>query len=95
MVQTSNREHSHWITLMDVLISYNFNSLTVVHYLVSTLIEDVEKIETELQVSQIACFVRLFMDCGVFKNTNVREILTFLAEHIRPNQRQNEPKHAF
>jgi hypothetical protein len=47
------------------------------------------KIETGLSVTQIACFVRLFMDCGVFKNTNVREILTFLAEHIRSKRQEN------
>lgn len=47
------------------------------------------KIETGLSVTQIACFVQLFMDCGVFKNTNVRELITFLAEHIRFKRQEN------
>jgi hypothetical protein len=163
-VRASNKEHSLMIRLMDVLIAFNFNALPVLHYLLSVVIEDLEKfepvkdkierlhywlkqvnqvpvspnlsfyddrepvkhflnnwlceetryyeksllifssnypvgvpgiidpgfkIETDLSVTQIACFVRLFMDCGVFKNTNVREILTFLAEHIRSKRQEN------
>lgn len=47
------------------------------------------KIETELSVNQVACFVRLFMECEILKNTNVRELLNFLAEHTRSKKREN------
>lgn len=163
-VRDSNREHSFSITLKEVLIAYNFNSLPVVHYLVSTIIEDVEKIEpvkdkierlyhwqklinqvpgnpayaftdkrdavnyflnnwtqeeirfyekslllfsgvypgsipgiantgfkieTDLSVSQIACVVRLLMECDIFRNDNVRGLLYFLADHIRSKKQEN------
>ena len=53
------------------------------------------KIETELPVTQIACFVRLFIDCGVFKKNNIREIISFLAEHIRSKKRENISAESF
>lgn len=165
-----NKEYSHSISLRDILIAFNFNSLAVVHYLVSTIIEDVKKvepvkdkierlnlwfkqvnqvpvnsaysfnesregirqylnnwiqeeisfyekslllfsgaypagiqegkrggfkIETELAVTQIACFVRLFMDCGIFKKSNIREIISFLAEHIRSKKQENISAESF
>lgn len=163
-VQSSNREHPFSITLKDILLAYNFNSLRVVHYLNSIITKEVKiiesakekieclnrwlkeinqvpvkpacafndwhqslclflcnwireeilfyekglllfsgvyptgmqsivntgyKIETELSVNQLACFIRLFMECEVLKNTNVRELLNFLAEHIRSKKREN------
>jgi hypothetical protein len=163
-VRDSNREHAFSITLKEVLIAFNFNSLPVVHYLVSIILKDVEKIEsvkdkieclylwqklinqvpgnpvhaftdkrdavnhflnnwtqeeirfyektlllfsgvylgtipgiantgfkieTDLSVSQIACVVRILMECDIFRNDNVREILNFLAEHIRSKKQEN------
>ena len=163
-VQASNREYSFSITLKDILVAYNFNSLRVVHYLNETILKEVKmiesakekieylnrwlkeinqvpgkpdcafndwhqsmslflcnwireeilfyekglllfsgvypagmqsvahtgyKIETELSVNQLACFVRLFTECEIVKNTNVRELLNFLAEHIRSKKREN------
>lgn len=163
-VQASNREYSFSITLKDILVAYNFNSLRVVHYLNETILKEVKmiesakdkieclnrwlkeinqvpvkpdcafndwhqsmslflsnwireeilfyekglllfsgvypagiqsvahtgyKIETELSVNQLACFVRLFTECEILKNTNVRELLNFLAEHIRSKKREN------
>ncbi len=169
-IRVVNREYSHSVSLKDILIAFNFNSLTVVHYLVSTIVEDVKKIEpvkdkierlnlwfkqvnqvpvnstysfsesregvrqylnnwiqeeiqfnekslflfsgsypsplleskrsnfkieTELPVTQIACFLRLFMDCGIFKKTNVREIINFLSEHMRSKKRENISSESF
>ena len=163
-VQLSNREHPFSITLKDILIAYNFNSLRVVHYLNAAITKEIKmiesakekieclnrwlkeisqvpvkpacafndwhlsvslflcnwireeiifyekglllfsgvypagtqsvvntgyKIETELSVNQLACFVRLFMECEILKNTNVRELLNFLAEHTRSKKREN------
>ncbi len=163
-VQLSNREHPFSITLQDVLLAYNFNSLSVVHYLNSIIIKEVNmiesakekieclnrwlkeinqvpvkpdcafndwhqslclflcnwireeilfyekglllfsgvypagtqsivntgyKIETELSVNQLACVVRLFMECEILKNKNVRELLNFLAEHTCSKKREN------
>jgi len=163
-VQLSNKEYSFSITLKDILIAYNFNSLRVVHYLNATITKEIKiielakekieclnrwlkeinqipvkpacafndwhqsmslflcnwireeilfyekglllfsgvypggmqsiantgyKIETELSVNQLACFVRLFMECEIFKNTNIRELLNFLAEHTRSKKREN------
>ena len=163
-VQLSNREHPFSITLKDILIAYNFNSLRVVHYLNAAITKEIKmiesakekieclnrwfkeinqipvkpacafndwhlsvslflcnwireeilfyekglllfssvypagtqsvintgyKIETELSVNQLSCFVRLFMECEIIKNTNVRELLNFLAEHIRSKKREN------
>ena len=163
-VLLSNGEHPFSITLKDILLAYNFNSLRVVHYLNSIIIKEVNmiesakekieclnrwlkeinqvpvkpacafndwhqslclflcnwiqeeilfyekglflfsgvypsgmqsivntgyKIETELSVNQLACFVRLFMECEILKSTNVRELLNFFAEHIRSKKREN------
>lgn len=163
-VQLSNKENSFIISLKDILIAYNFNTLKVVHYLTATITKEMQmiesakekidclnrllkevkqimvkpdcafidwhqplslilcnwigeeilfyerglllysgaypagiqnlvnagyKIETELSVNQLACFVRLFTECEVLKNTNVRELLNFLAEHIRSKKREN------
>ncbi len=165
LIRDSNKEHSFSISLNDVLIAFNFNTLPVVHYLINVIIEDVNKIdsakdkierlnhwlkkinqvpikpayafdsnheavhiflgnwvqeeirfyekslllfsgfgystgipgvtytgykiETELSVTQIACMVRLFTECGIIKNNNVRELLNFLAEHTRSKKRES------
>jgi len=47
------------------------------------------KIETELSVTQIACMVRLFKECGIIKNNNLRELLNFLAEHTQSKRRES------
>ncbi|NEW84321.1 MAG: hypothetical protein GZ094_18410 [Mariniphaga sp.] len=47
------------------------------------------KFETEMSVTQIACLSRLFMDSEVIKNANIRELLNFLAKHIRSKRQDN------
>ena len=41
-----NRNNADSVDLRDILIAYNFNSLTVIHHLVSTIIEDIRTIES-------------------------------------------------
>ena len=47
------------------------------------------KFETEMSVTQIACLARLFMESEVIKNNNIRELLNFLAKHIRSKKQDN------
>ena len=47
------------------------------------------KFETEMSVAQIACLARLFMESEVIKNSNIRELLNFLAKHIRSKKQDN------
>ncbi len=169
-IKAVNKQYSHSINFRDIFIAYNFNSLSVVHHLISTIVENIKKIEsvkdkieclnlwskqvnqipyihnytfiksresvrqflsnwiqeeiqfyekslllfsdsypapvfvrkqsnfkieTELPVTQIAYFIRLFMDCGIFKKTNVREIINFLSEHMRSKKRENISSESF
>ena len=169
-IKAVNKQNSYSISFRDIFIAYNFNSLPVVHHLISTILEDIKKIEsakdkieclnfwskqvnqvpffhnysfnksrepvrqflsnwiqeeiqfyekslllfsgsypapvfegkesnfkieTELPVTQIACFVRLFMDCGIFRKTNIREVINFLADHMRSKKRENISAESF
>ena len=47
------------------------------------------KFETEMSVTQIACLARLLMESEVIKNANIRELLNFLAKHIRSKRQDN------
>ena len=47
------------------------------------------KIETELSVSQIACLIRLFVECEVVKTKNIRELINFLAVNTHSKKREN------
>ncbi len=47
------------------------------------------KIETELSVSQIACLIRLFVECEVVKTKNIRELINFLAINTHSKKREN------
>jgi hypothetical protein len=35
------------------------------------------------------------MDCGIFKKSNIREIISFLAEHIRSKKQENISAESF
>ncbi len=163
MTRESNLVNSFPITLKDVIIVFNFNSLAVIHYWVSVYVEELKlvesakdkiellncwlkkvnqvpvkpdhafdpkhipvnqflnnwiqeeiryyekglllfsgnypmvyghapvkfKFEIDLSVSQIACCVRLLMECKVLKNSNIREVLNFLAEHAQSKRKEN------
>lgn len=164
-IRASNKEHSLAVTIKNVIIAFNFNSLPVIHYFASFFVDQLRpiesakdkidflnqwlknvnqvpikpgysfnpkheavnfflsncileeihfyekalflfsgfdypvrmqgiantgyKIETELSVGQIACLVRLFVDCQVVKTKNIRELLNFLSVYTQSKKREN------
>ncbi|MGV8094685.1 MAG: hypothetical protein AB2L24_22760 [Mangrovibacterium sp.] len=47
------------------------------------------KLELNLSVQQIACFMRLFIQCGIIKNGGTRDLSAFISEHFRSRKQEN------
>ncbi|MCV9387891.1 hypothetical protein [Reichenbachiella ulvae] len=47
------------------------------------------KLHTNLSVAQLAYLIKVFIDSGVFKNRNQREVLRFLARFMRTKRAEN------
>ncbi len=47
------------------------------------------KLELNLSVQQIACFMRLFVENGIIKNGGARDLSVFISEHFRSRRQEN------